>query len=67
MSEVRAMPLDHRNSYNHCRPHSSLRYLTPVDSADKWYARERAVNLTMGGPMNAVRSDRSRRADFYLT
>ena len=36
MWELRTLLEDHRNEYNHYRPHSSLRYLTPVEFAQRW-------------------------------
>jgi putative transposase len=36
MWEMRTVLEDHRLEYNHYRPHSSLRYLTPVEFAQKW-------------------------------
>jgi transposase InsO family protein len=34
--EFRFMLEEHRNNYNHYRPHSALPYLTPVEFATKW-------------------------------
>ena len=34
--ELRTLLEDHRLEYNHYRPHSSLRYLTPSEFAQKW-------------------------------
>lgn len=36
MWEIRTMLEDHRNEYNHYRPHSSIGYLTPVEYATHW-------------------------------
>jgi len=36
MWELRTLLEDHRLEYNHYRPHSSLRYLTPCEFAQKW-------------------------------
>jgi putative transposase len=36
MWEMRTVLEDHRLEYNHYRPHSSLRYLTPVEFAQRW-------------------------------
>ena len=36
MWELRTLLEDHRLEYNHYRPHSSLRYLTPVEFAQRW-------------------------------
>jgi len=36
MWELRILLEDHRLEYNHYRPHSSLRYLTPVEFAQRW-------------------------------
>ena len=36
MWEVRFMLEEHRNNYNHYRPHSALAYLTPIEYATKW-------------------------------
>ena len=36
MWEIRMMLEDHRQNYNHYRPHSSLGYLTPVEFAKRW-------------------------------
>jgi transposase InsO family protein len=36
MWEIRFMLEEHRNNYNHYRPHSALSYLTSVEFATKW-------------------------------
>ena len=36
MWELRTLLEEHRLEYNHYRPHSSLRYLTPVEFAQRW-------------------------------
>jgi IS30 family transposase len=36
MWEMRTVLEDHRLEYNHYRPHSSLRYLTPIEFAQRW-------------------------------
>lgn len=36
MWEIRFMLEEHRNNYNHYRPHSALSYLTPVEFTSKW-------------------------------
>ena len=36
MWEIRFMLEEHRNNYNHYRPHSALSYLTPVEFATQW-------------------------------
>lgn len=37
MWEIKVMLEDHRNTYNHYRPHSSLGYLTPHEFATRWH------------------------------
>ena len=34
--EIHFMLKEHRNNYNHYRPHSALSYLTPVEYTTKW-------------------------------
>jgi len=36
MWEIRFMLEEHRNNYNHYRPHSALAYQTPIEYATKW-------------------------------
>ena len=43
MWEIRFMLEEHRNNYNHYRPHSALSYLTPVEFATKWWAENRVL------------------------
>jgi putative transposase len=38
MWEFRCTLEEHRNNYNHYRPHSALSYLTPIEFATKWRA-----------------------------
>jgi putative transposase len=44
MREMRTILEDHRLEYNHYRPHSSLRYLTPVEFAEKWREQNRITS-----------------------
>lgn len=46
MWEIRFILEEHRNNYNHYRPHSALSYLTPVEFATKW----RAENPVLASP-----------------
>ena len=39
MWEICCMLEEHRNNYNHYRPHSALSYLTPFEFAAKWAAK----------------------------
>jgi hypothetical protein len=36
MWEIRFMLEEHRNNYNHYRPHSALSHLNPSEYATKW-------------------------------
>ena len=36
MWEIRFMLEEHRNNYNHYKPHSALAYQTPIEFATKW-------------------------------
>ena len=38
MWEIRTMLEEHRQDYNHYRPHSALAYLTPIEFVNKWRA-----------------------------
>jgi transposase InsO family protein len=43
MWEIRFMLEEHRNHYNHYRPHSALAYMTPVEFVTKWRAENGAL------------------------
>jgi putative transposase len=38
MWEIRTTLEEHRQDYNHYRPHSALAYLTPIEFLNKWRA-----------------------------
>jgi len=44
MWEIRFMLEEHRNNFNHYRPHSALAYQTPVEFATKWHTENRVLS-----------------------
>ena len=69
MWEIRFMLEEHRNHYNHYRPHSALSYQTPVEFASKWRTDKQGVSLITGGPTNRVhdsREDAATRSGFRI-
>jgi L-ascorbate metabolism protein UlaG (beta-lactamase superfamily) len=41
--EIRFMLEEHRNHYDHYRPHSDLAHMTPVEFVTKWRAENGAL------------------------
>ena len=65
MWEIRFMLEEHRNNYNHYRPHSALSYLTSVELATIWWAEYSVLATKQVDQQTGSKTDTYIANDFF--